>query len=91
MVIGAVESNQANNKAADELEDALSVKAKEPAASLTGFWRNLRALVGTRGTRTAFRITNAENLESTTNSTPVRSSRATPHVVPALPDFRPFL
>ena len=37
VVIGAVESNEANHKAADELEDALSVKAKEPAAALTGF------------------------------------------------------
>jgi len=37
VVIGAVESNQDNNKAADELEDALSVKTKEPAAVLLGF------------------------------------------------------
>ena len=37
VVIGTVESKQANNKPADELEDALSVKAKEPAAALTGF------------------------------------------------------
>jgi len=37
VVVGAVESNQDNNKAADELEDALSVKTKEPAAVLLGF------------------------------------------------------
>jgi len=37
VVIEAVESNQANNKAADELEDALSLKTKEPAAVLLGF------------------------------------------------------
>jgi major membrane immunogen (membrane-anchored lipoprotein) len=37
VVIGAAKSNQANNKAADELDDALSVKTKEPAAVLLGF------------------------------------------------------
>jgi major membrane immunogen (membrane-anchored lipoprotein) len=37
VVIGAVKSNQANNKAADELEAALSIKTKEPAAALLGF------------------------------------------------------
>ena len=38
VVIGAVESNQANNKAADELEAALGVKAKEPAAAPHHIW-----------------------------------------------------
>jgi len=37
VVIGAVESNQANNKAADELEPTLTVEAKESAAALLGF------------------------------------------------------
>jgi len=37
MVIGAAESYQANNKAADELEPTLTVEAKEPAAALLGF------------------------------------------------------
>ena len=93
VVIGAVESNQANNKATDELEPTLTVEAKEPAAALLGFWRNLRALAGTGVDRTAFRITIAHSSEkpgSTTHSTPVRSSLTTPHLVFARPNFGPF-
>jgi len=37
VVIGAVKSNQSNNKAADELEPTLTVEAKKPAAALLGF------------------------------------------------------
>lgn len=40
VVIGAVESNQANDKTANELEGALAIKTEEPAAALLGFWRN---------------------------------------------------
>jgi len=37
VVMGAVKSNQSNNKAADELEPTLTVEAKKPAAALLGF------------------------------------------------------
>ncbi|MBM5798334.1 MAG: hypothetical protein FJ060_09310 [Cyanobacteria bacterium K_Offshore_0m_m2_072] len=37
VVIGAVKSNQSNNKAADELEPTPTVEAKKPAAALLGF------------------------------------------------------
>jgi major membrane immunogen (membrane-anchored lipoprotein) len=37
VVIGAVESNKADHKAADELKAALGVKSKELAAALIGF------------------------------------------------------
>jgi len=57
VVIGAVKSNRSNNKAADELEPTLTVEAKEPAAALVGFWRNLRVLVGTGDDRPALCIT----------------------------------
>ena len=63
VVIGAVKSNQANNKAADELEPTLTVKAKEPAAALIGFWRNLRVLAGTGVDNTTFNITIAHSTE----------------------------
>ena len=94
VVIRAVEGYQADHKAADELEAALGIKSQELAAELLGFWRNLRALVGARGTRTTFRIStrhSADDLESTTHSTPVRISRATPHLVSGQPDYGPFL
>ena len=64
MVIGAVESNEADHKAADELKAALGVKSKELAAALNGFWRSLRALVGTRDTRTALGITTGHNADN---------------------------
>jgi major membrane immunogen (membrane-anchored lipoprotein) len=34
VVIGAVESNQADHKAADQLDAALGIKAKEPGTAL---------------------------------------------------------
>jgi major membrane immunogen (membrane-anchored lipoprotein) len=37
VVIGAVKSNEADHKAADELKAALGVKSKELAAALIGF------------------------------------------------------
>jgi hypothetical protein len=63
VVIGAVESNETDYKAADELEAALGIKAKEPGSALLfGFWRNLRALLAsTRGNGTAFLITTGHN------------------------------
>ncbi len=94
VVIGAVESNQANNKAADELEAALGVKAKEPAAALLGFWRTLSALAATGVDKPTFNITVAHRTdrpESITHSTSVRTSRATPHLVSEQADFGPFL
>ena len=57
VVIGAIESNQANNKAADELEAALGVKAKKPTAALLGFRCNLSNLAGTGVDRPAAGIT----------------------------------
>ncbi|TCD58082.1 hypothetical protein [Synechococcus sp. BS55D] len=98
MVIGAVESNQANNKAADELEPTLTVEAKEPAAALLGFWRNLRVLAGTGVDNTTFNITighGAGNIGSTIDSTPVRLALAavdgaTPLLVSEHPNFGPF-
>lgn len=93
VVIGAVKSNQANNKAADELEAALGVKAKKPAAALTGFWRNLSVLAGTGVDKPTFNITIAHSTDrpgSTTHSTPVRPCRATPHLVSEHPYFGSF-
>jgi hypothetical protein len=79
VVIGAADSNETDYEAADELEAALGIKAKEPGTALLfGLWRNLRALVSTRGNRTALHITtghSADNLGSTATSTPVRVAR----------------
>ena len=63
VVIGAVKSNQANNKAADELEPTLTVEAKESAGALLGFWRNLSVLDGTGVDNTTFNITIAHRTE----------------------------
>ena len=58
VVIGAVESNEADPQAADQLDAALGVKSKEPGTALLfGFWRNLIVLAGTRGDRRTFGIT----------------------------------
>ena len=45
VVIEAVESNQARDKTANELEGALAIKTEEPAAALLEFWRNSNVLV----------------------------------------------
>ena len=58
VVIGAVEGNEADHKAADQLEATLGIKTKEPGTALLfGFWRNLSVLAGTRGNRRTFGIT----------------------------------
>ena len=67
VVIGAVKSNQANNKAADELEPTLTVEAKESAGALLGFWRNLSVLDGTGVDNTTFNITIAHRTENRIN------------------------
>jgi len=63
--IGAVEGNEADHQAADQLNAALGIKTKEPGtALLLGFWRNLRALVSTRGDRTALHTTNGHSADN---------------------------
>ena len=52
VVIGAVESNQANHRAANDLEPTLAIETKKPKAALLGFWRNFKALAGARTART---------------------------------------
>ena len=80
VVIGAVESNQADHQAPDQLDAALGIKTKEPGTALMfGFWRNLSVLAGTGGDRRTFGITighGAGNIGSTTDSTPVRLALA---------------
>ena len=70
VVIGAVESNQANHRAAHDLEPTLTVEAKEPAAALLGFWRNPSVLAGTGVNKPTFNITIAH--------TPPRGPRIPP-------------
>ncbi|WP_161567556.1 hypothetical protein [Synechococcus sp. BS55D] len=76
VVIGAVESNEADHKAADQLDAALGIKTKEPGTALLfGFWRNLSVLVDTRGDMHRFGITvahSADRPESITLGTRVR-------------------
>ena len=76
VVIGAVESNEADHKAADQLDAALGIKTKEPGTALLfGFWRNLSFLVDARGDMHSFGITvahSADRPESITHSTRVR-------------------
>ena len=64
VVIGAIKSNQANNKAADELEPTLTVEAKESAAALLGFWRTLSAPAATGFDKTTFNITVAHSADN---------------------------
>ena len=51
VVIGAVESNQANHRAANDLEPTLAIETKKPTAALLGFWRNSNVLTGARTAR----------------------------------------
>ena len=92
VVIGAVESNQANHRAAHDLEPTLAIETKKPTAALLGFWRNFNVLAGARTSRTcqpAFGITAGHGHEqpnSSNFSTPVRLALAavdgaTPHLV----------
>ena len=101
VVIGAVESNQANHRAAHDLEPTLAIETKKPTAALLGFWRNFNVLAGARTARTcqpAFGITTGHGHEqpnSSKFSTPVRLALAavdgaTPHLVSGCPNFRPF-
>jgi len=64
VVIGAVESDQANHKAADDLEPALTIDAEQPAAALHGFWRNSRAPNGNRRGKPAFGIPTSHGHET---------------------------
>lgn len=48
VVIGAVESNQANHRAANDLEPTLAIETKKPTAAPLGFWRNSNVLTGAR-------------------------------------------
>ena len=80
VVIGAVKSNQANNKAADELEPTLTVEVKEPEAALLGFWRNPSVLAGTGVNKPTFNITIAHSTDRPTQSPIVHLfSLAAPH------------
>ena len=53
VVIRAVESNQANHRAAHYLEPTLAIETKKPTAALLGFWRNFNVLAGARTARTS--------------------------------------
>jgi hypothetical protein len=64
VVIGAVESDQANHKAADDLEPALTIDAEQPAAALHGFWLNSKAQNGNRRGKPAFGITTSHGHET---------------------------
>ena len=68
VVIGAVESNKADHQAADQLDAALGVKSKEPAAALLGFWRNPSVLAGAGGDRRTFGITTGHGHEQPNSS-----------------------
>ena len=48
VVIGAVESNQANHRAAHDLKPTLAIETKRPTAALLGFWRNSNVLTGAK-------------------------------------------
>ena len=52
VVTGAVKSNQANDRAAHDLEPTLAIETKKPTAALLGFWRNSNILAGARTART---------------------------------------
>ncbi|WP_341899995.1 hypothetical protein [Synechococcus sp. UW140] len=52
VVIGAVEGNEADYKAANDLEPTLAIETKKPTAALLGFWRNSNVLTGARTART---------------------------------------
>jgi len=64
VVIGAVESNEADPQTADQLDAALGIKTKKPGtALLLGFWRNLSVQAGARGDRSTFGITTGHGHE----------------------------
>jgi hypothetical protein len=52
VVKGAAESNQANDRAAHDLEPNLAIETKKPKAALLRFWRNFNDLAGARTART---------------------------------------
>jgi len=92
VVIEAVESNQANHRAAHNLEPTLAIETKKPTAALLGFWRNFKDLAGARNAHTGH---GDEQPNSSKCSTPDRLALAavdgaTPHLVSGRPNFRPF-